>query len=226
MARLKVGEIVIEDGKVSFGGDPGRAADVAPSPPTPATLRNGAIKFLRRIPGSPLLLAILGTAALIAGLTALWAGRSVYSGAIPDGQAVAYLLMGIPASASGVGLLTLSGLKRLLLPRPTSGSTERSTAPDLFEARMLKLLPLLDADSPSTTFERLVAETGMTEPALVETLSLAESRGILDEELNLETGEWYYRRSGRARAEAAAQEPRSIEDRQQALRGRRKEKTP
>jgi hypothetical protein len=91
---------------------------------------------------------------------------------------------------------------------------------------MLKLLPLLDADSPSTTFERLVAETGMTEPALVETLSLAESRGILDEELNLETGEWYYRRSGRARAEAAAQEPRSIEDRQQALRGRRKEKTP
>lgn len=228
MARLRVGEILIEDGNVSFdkadANAPAAPTAAPPSQPSPPQVARRPGPALRTIPGRPGLLAALGGLALVTGLVAVSLGRSAFSGAVPSISDIVLLLAGVPTTMAGIGLVGLASAKRLqsrrsavsvASPHP-GGST---MAPDLFEARMAKLSPLLLGDASDRTFEKLAFGSGMTEEALVDTLTLAEARGLLDEELNLETGEWYYRlvTTGGGRSTLGSA---SLDERRLALRAR------
>ena len=88
MAKLKVGDIVIEDGNVSFDGGASPAASVpvpvpasaSPPPPAPKPARRDPLEVARGLPGSPRLLVVLGLVALLASMGAIWAARGVLTG--------------------------------------------------------------------------------------------------------------------------------------------------
>lgn len=234
MAKLKVGDIVIEDGNVSFDGGASPAASVpvpvpasaSPPPPAPKPARRDPLEVARGLPGSPRLLVVLGLVALLASMGAIWAARGVLTGEIGSIASIVWLLLAAPAGSIGLGLVGLAVIKR---SKPAGEAPEVKPpgrmAPDLFQARMDRLRPLIEGDRPDMTFEKLHAETRLTEAALVDTLMQAEDAGLVDEELNLETGDWYYRLSGRGRQESIRSESRTLEDRRRTLAARSEEKT-
>ncbi len=229
MAKLKVGDIVIDDdGNVSFDGGgarpaPGPAVQHRPAPP-PRPPRKGVGKVVQGLPGSAGLLAVLGSLALVAGLAGLGAGVAMLSGVVAAWLPVLWLVLGIPLSGVGFSLLALALTKKLTAPPGPARGAKTVGKTDLFEARMEMLQPLLELRDPEMTVERLIRETGMLERVVVETLSLAEQRGLVDEAVNLDTGEWYYQSLGKGGAKPAFEEPRSLEDRRQVLRQKQKEK--
>jgi len=145
------------------------------------------------------------------------------TGVPADGAGLAWMLLGVPVTMTGLVLAALAIGARLATRSARAEVAERgpTLAPDLFDARLTRLRPLLLADRSDMTFEKLAKESGMTEAALVETLALAESRSLVDEELNLETGQWYYRLGLRGKHDVVVERPRSLEERKRELESRR-----
>ena len=221
MARLRVGDILIEDGRVGFGVAAPRPARSV----TPAARGSEPSSTLDRIPGTPGLLSSLGGLSLVVGLASVWLGRAVYTALPVDATALAWLVVGVPAVTAGLGLLALGAAKHLSAPRALAVDRGDEVAPDLFEARLARLEPILRLAGPDNTFERLLAESGLTERALLDTLVAAERSGRIEEELDLETGEWFFQLGVRPRLADPRDASQTLDERLRAFQARNKEKS-
>ena len=179
MSRIRVGDITIDEGSVQIGGaEPGRpaAAAVRPAPsPLPS--------LVRRIPVPPLVLAGAGAAMLAAG-TAV----NVLVGVFSD--PLTALARGGILAPLGFGMLVLAGLTTVLRRRPAAELV--SALGGDVDGHVARLRPLLDAVPAACTVAALATRAGWPEPTVVRVLALMRERGEVSEELDLDTGQFYY----------------------------------
>ena len=88
-------------------------------------------------------------------------------------------------------MFVLGALKRSLNAQ-NAKPVELEMNDKLFEARMVKLLPFLQTLSVSNTVENLVRKSAMTQAVVVDTLFLMQKKQLVEEELDMKTGDWYY----------------------------------
>jgi hypothetical protein len=94
----------------------------------------------------------------------------------------------------GGGLTFLGILKRKREQDepPPRALPAAGTAPAVFAERARRVTHVL-RDRGEATFETLLGRLRWTESALIETLVYMKNAGALEEDLNLDTGEWVYR---------------------------------
>jgi len=197
MARLRVGDIEIDGSNVSIGGVP-----QIPAAPTSAAATPAAAK---PAPGTALVVqprAMVPASSPRAteGLDALATfpvGHRVLLGAGGGlGVAAAVLLVAtqavaaVPLIFTGIGGIVLGLLKRRAVGRR---AVARARAEEQALAEYAaRLRPLLSETRPEQTVEWIVERSGLPEVAVVRTLALMRDRHEIVEELNTDTGEWYY----------------------------------
>lgn len=185
---MKVGEILIDDGMISF-------AQPGPVPPASAPtggLRWSALHRLLQLAPGPVVLVVAGIAGLALGLIGALTGF-LASEVLGGGAFFALLLASVSVGGVGLGSLSLAAMSALLRHKPLSAPGPLSGGAGLDEERARRLRPFLIDQGERATVEWLAAQTGMMSDAVVRALAHFEARGELDEELNLHTGEWYYR---------------------------------
>ena len=94
--------------------------------------------------------------------------------------------------AAGYDLDHLSGRVSFLTGMRTTVAYTPNTMPRLPAERRRRVVAVLEQEG-SATFEGLMRRLGWTERALLETLVEMKANGIIEEDLNLETGEWMVR---------------------------------
>jgi hypothetical protein len=107
----------------------------------------------------------------------------------PGGLALSALFSGMITLGGGMTFLAL--VKRKNAPAPRA-LTAPSTSPEVARERARRVHATL-ADGGDATFELLLRHLGWTEAALLETLVQMKESGAVEEDLNLDTGEWVYR---------------------------------
>jgi hypothetical protein len=90
----------------------------------------------------------------------------------------------------GGGLAFLGLVKRKQPPPPALPAPRTSAEVQGERARRVHVALMQQGDA---TFETLLRLLGWTEPALLETLVYMKEGGAIEEDLNLDTGEWIYR---------------------------------
>ena len=116
-----------------------------------------------------------------------------------SGLALAVLIgwsgLGVAAIYSAMitlgGGLTFLGLLKRKRPPPPALPAPR-TSPEVLNERGRRVHAAL-AQLGDATFEALLRLLGWTESALLETLVQMKEAGVIEEDLNLDTGEWIYR---------------------------------
>lgn len=129
----------------------------------------------RRV-GEPLLR--LGVATMTAGLLLSLFGSPILGPVIALGGACA-LFMGRRQQKARLAL-------------PPAADAEVSTSPSVRAERGRRALTSLEEHGPCT-FEALLARLRWTEPALLETLIQLKKEGRIDEDLDLDSGQWIFR---------------------------------
>jgi len=218
MATLKVGEIVIDDGRVSFDGQSARPpAPPEVSPLPPQTSHRSLSDAVGGVPGRPR--TLIAASGLLVVVAAMALASSLLSSS--SLMSLAALVLAVPVMFAAIGLFAVGLAKRALVrgPKEVSDSSEQ----ELLSARLKKLEPLLGSRRDDLTFEVLRQESGFTESALLATLQKAETIGLVKEELNLETGEYYYRINPRTAPED--ERPRTLDERAAALAKRATKRT-
>src|SRR5262249_32653439 len=141
------------------------------------------LSLLHALPVRPAWLLGAGGTLAATGLAAL-----IFSGTPAD--VVAYLLNGGVFISVGAGLGVVGGLQHWLNLRQAAGRAEQE------EAELLpcieRLRRVLAERAPEQTVERLAEQLGLPEATVVRALVAMRRRGEIDEELNTQTGEWYY----------------------------------
>ncbi len=137
-----------------------------------------------QVPGPSLAWVFTGTLFLAGGLWTLLTGFfALYDPANMLSLSLRFLPTGLPLVSLGSGILGLGLVKqkaanlRPALPGPPQHGP--------------KLLALLDGDD--TSVSGLVRTSGLTENEIVCTLAALEQRGEVQEKLNTDTGEFFYR---------------------------------
>ena len=132
------------------------------------------------------------------------------------------LLLLVPAVLLPTGALI--GLVMLISARRSAATAPApvGVAPALLQQRAEKLRPLLATGSSDMTVEHLVKRSGMSEHAVVETLAALTEQGVVDEELDVETGEWFYQLITPIKPESA---PMSLSERRALLAKQSKERS-
>jgi hypothetical protein len=92
----------------------------------------------------------------------------------------------------GGGLTFLGLIKRKQPPAPALAPPRTTTSPEVLGERARRVHAALD-ELGDATFEALLRLLGWTEPALLEALVYMKEGGAIEEDLNLDTGEWIYR---------------------------------
>ncbi len=197
MARLRVGDIVIEDGDIRIGGRSMASAGPAARSTAPAGPRQPSRQeLLAAIPLRGRVLAVAGAVVALAGV-----GWAAFLGPLAPGI-FGFATSGIPLLAIGIGALAVGLLKRQAERRALA---VRQAADDrLLRDRFDRLRPLLEAASEENTVEHLMRAAGMTEAAVVETLASGQRRGWVHEDLDVETGDWFYSVTEAGRSAAPA----------------------
>lgn len=90
------------------------------------------------------------------------------------------------------GGLTFLGLVKRKRPPPPALPPGPRTSPEVQHERARRVQAALQ-QLGDATFESLLRQLGWTEPALLETLVFMKDGGVIEEDLNLDTGEWIYR---------------------------------
>ena len=85
-----------------------------------------------------------------------------------------------------------AGARRELPPAAEDGSARPRTDPTVLRERARRVHHVL-GELQQATFEALLARLRWTEAALLETLVEMKEAGTLEEDLDLDTGEWVYR---------------------------------
>jgi hypothetical protein len=213
MARLRVGDIEIDGSNVTIGGVPQTPA----TPATPTARAGVAITktptttttALARPQAPPpaegldaLATFPIGHRLLIGG-----GGLAIAAAAV---VAATQAVTAAPLLVSGVGAIVVGLLKRRALRR-RAAARARAEAEELGD-HASRLRPLLGEAKAEQTIEWITERSGLAEAAVVRTLVFMRDRGEIVEELNTETGEWYY---GSPLALPAA--PRALDERLAAL---------
>jgi hypothetical protein len=177
VARIQIGEVLIETREeATSGGAPLRLASLG-----------------RRLPFAPALLWVtggltwaLGTGILLRGVAAFYDGANL-------GQLDLGFLLGLPLASLGATLVGLGILKRASLCQDTSS---RLIAGPVDEHRLdrnwQQISRALSEANPEASVETLAESHGLAVEEVVWTLGVLCDRGEVSEELNLDTGEWYY----------------------------------
>lgn len=159
--------------------DPSRAQAPAPAQPSSAPL----LTILQRVPISPALLAAVAVGMIVVGTTV-----NVVVGVLSDPFAA--LARGGVLAPLGVGVLGLALLKGFLGTRQSAALV--SGLGDDGDARIAALRPLLQGQPEACTVAALAQSTGWSESTVVRVLALMRSRGEVVEELDLDSGQFYY----------------------------------
>lgn len=207
MSRLRVGDIVIDGTDVSIGGVTmtGRAQALsAPQPrssrpsshpvlpgPIARLVANLRPRHLTMFGGG---LAAVGAALLVLGPAVDGVLAFVFGGGL-------FLTAGGGAAAAGL-LLTWSARERA-----TEALRSEEAALAAGVARLRSILRGAGADQ---TYERLVKRSGLSESMVVRSLRALRDSGELIEDLNTETGDFFYALQPVERPVVA---PRNLEDR-------------
>jgi hypothetical protein len=212
MARLRVGDIEIDGSNVTIGGVP-----QIPQVPASQSTRPG---MALTAPGRTTALATPAPAA--EGLDALATfpiGHRLLMGAGGGLAAAAAGLIATfeamaaaPLLFTGIGAVVLGLLKRRALGRRAAArarAEERELA-----AHADRLRPLLGEGRTEQTVEWIAARSGLPEATVVRALVFMRDRNEIAEELNTESGEWYY-----APVLALPAVPRDLDERLATLEG-------
>ena len=209
MARLRVGDIEIDGTSVTIGGVPQAPVDprggVSVSITTTSTTVGGATVD-RRAPSTalatqrPTALATQPAApgpTGIEGLADLPVGDAVLFGGGTLLVAIAVALMAATASGAmtwaifpGLGAIVIGVLRRrALILRAARHRRERERE---LGGHADALRALLADSNQDQTIEWIVTRSGLPEPTVVRTLAFMRARQEVSEDLNVDTGEWYY----------------------------------
>jgi hypothetical protein len=197
MSELKVGDIEISGTSVRIGGTrPGEGVPESASPTTaPASAlppRLALQAALRVVPGAPAVLVVVGLGLAVMGLI----------GAIGGGlrDPLTFVLRGAALLPVGIAL-TLLGTLKGWIGRAGAGWTTESTEP--VEARLERLGHLLAEYDRTNTVANIARRLGWSEPDVVRALAWLRERNELLEELDTDTGNFYYVATPRSRDLAA-----------------------
>lgn len=185
MARLQVGDIQIDGSDIRIGGrNPGLPEAAGTDARTgTGTDVSQAVRVLDHIPFSPRTLVMAGLAAVIAGTVV-----NVVLGAWNDPLGV--LVRGGILAPLGVGIVMLGAAKQYLRRKP---EVRHRAALGADADRYLDTLrQILAQPSPQQTIGWIGQRTGWPEADVVHALALLRTRGELLEEIDLESGEFYY----------------------------------
>jgi len=185
MARLQVGDIEIDGSDIRIGGrNPGlpEAARSDAGTDTETDVAR-AVRLLDRIPFSPRTLVMAGLAAAIAGTVV-----NVVLGAWNDPLGV--LVRGGILFPLGISVVTLGAAKQYLRRKPET--RHRAALGDNADRYVDVLRKILAQASPQQTIGWIRQRTGWPEADVVHALALLRTRGELLEEIDLESGEFYY----------------------------------
>lgn len=108
-------------------------------------------------------------------------------------------VMGPVVALGGAGAIWMfrRNSRRAALALPAAGgASEPKVSAQVRAERSRRVLGSLEVDGPCT-FEALLARLRWTEPALLETLIQLKNDGRIDEDLDLDSGQWIYRPMGR-----------------------------
>lgn len=163
------------------GMPPGGA--LAPTSQTNAlATRGGGNDLMRKLPPTS---AMVTTGGILAGLGALLVSLNL--GALDP---VSFLSSGGILLPLGIGVATLGLMKRGVLKRQAAEEGARLDA-ELAQC-MSRMRGLLADSRPTQTVEWIVHSLGLPEATVLRALKRLRERGELVEELNEDTGDWYY----------------------------------
>lgn len=125
----------------------------------------------------------------------------VGAGIVAIGAVVASVAGGLVATAIAGSMITIGGGVALLgvlkrkgrAPQPVPARALPPASSTAVIAERSRRVATVLEQTGRATFERLAARLRWTEPALLETLMAMTESGHLVEDLDLETGEWFYR---------------------------------
>jgi hypothetical protein len=192
MARLRVGDIEIDGSNITIGGVPQipAAPNAGPGTAMTRTATPGAITPSSSPPTPDGLDALATIPIGHRLLVGAGGGLAVAAGTLlATTQAVA----AVPLLCSGIGAIVVGLLKRRALGRRAAART-RAQEREL-GALAERLRPLLGEAKPEQTIEWIAERSGLPEAEVVRTLAFMRDRHEVAEELNTETGEWYYGRT-------------------------------
>lgn len=184
MSKLRVGDIDIDGSAVRIGGrpqTPGAAARTE-RPPSNET----AVQFLRSLKELAIPARVIGwSGALLGGLGFI---LGLAGGAWQD--PIGATLRGGFLLPIGTGLIAAAILKRML--EQGTVRVSQLTLGDEAEEMAAALRPMLAAPLKHQTIEWLGKRTGWTERTIVTLLEHFRANGELEEELDNDSGEFYY----------------------------------
>jgi hypothetical protein len=204
MSRLRVGDIEIDGSNITIGGVPQIPA--APKPGTGVatgvamTVTTTTTPTTALVTTTPTAITPAGSPRTPEGLDALASfpiGHRLLVGAGGGLAAAAATLLAttevvaaVPLLFSGIGGVVVGILKRRAVHRQAAARA-RADERELGE-HAARLRPLLGEAKPEQTVEWIVERSGLPEATVVRTLAFMRDRHDVTEELNTETGEWYY----------------------------------
>ena len=206
MARLRVGDIEIDGSNVTIGGVPQIPA--APPGKPGVAITKTTTTALARPPAAAD--GLDGLASFPIGHRLLIGGGGGLAVAAAAVVAATQAVTAAPLLVSGVGAIVVGLLKRRALRR-RAATRARAEAEEL-GGYATRLRPLLGQAKHEQTVEWIAERAGLPEATVVRTLVFMRDRDEIVEELNTETGEWYY---GAPLALPAA--PRALDERLAAL---------
>lgn len=103
---------------------------------------------------------------------------------------VSFLLNGGFLIPGGIGVLALSAVKRHF--EQTARFTEARRVEEIAAADSQRLRALLKEPRAIQTIEWLAAQSGLPVAAVVRALAFLRAKGVVVEELNSGTGDWFY----------------------------------
>jgi hypothetical protein len=205
MAKLRVGDIEIDGANVTIGGQQmGRPA----APSAPAVNRPRALSPTSVAGDSFLLRVGLRAPAVMAVGAALLAGGLFFYALSGEVSIYAFLFRGGLLASIGAGTFTLGLLGRSALMRVTRD--RKSARQEQARADMLAVERALAASPAQNTVERLTKACALPEPRIVHALVELRAAGRVSEDLNTDTGEWYYAPVKRV---VASDTPKSLDER-------------
>jgi hypothetical protein len=203
MSRLRVGDIEIDGSNITIGGVP--QIPTQPTAPIPGPPSTGpGVAMIVRPAATPAATSPGATrpaaAESLDGLANLPIGHRLLVGAGGGLAAAAVTLLvvtqavaGMPLLFSGLGAIIVGLLKKRAVGRRAAArAREQELELGGHAERLRPLLCEGKIGKTEQTIEWITARSGLPEGTVVRTLAFMRDRQEVAEELNTETGEWYY----------------------------------
>lgn len=200
MARIQIGEVLIETRE--------NMAQAGPASPD-------LISLGERVPLSPLILWTLGGLIWALGTGVLLRGTAaLYDFSNPIQFDLVFLLMGLPLASLGATLAGLGILKHKAAK--SDDAPAKLIEGPVDEAQLEKnrkhLESALSSKNAEATVEALAGDHGLSVEEVVWTLGVLCDRNIVSEELNVDSGEWYYQLQDQPTAPELDEIPDAVSD--------------